>query len=154
MAQQTYGITTATLRETCQGLNIDTDTVPTTTQAENEIKGACASVNNQLRSKGIDVDALTGAHASEQLNDLYRFARGAALYRAIYLMLIHRDRGGPVAESYKAIWDEYKADLAAAMSTINPGGPSDRFDDVEPPGGLPFAVNLDTIQGKIIMGGL
>lgn len=154
MAQQTYGITVAVLRETCQGLNIDTDTVPTTAQAENEIKGACASVNNQLRSRGVNVDELTGTGDNEQLNDLYRFARGVALYRAIFLMLIHRDRGGPVAESYKAVWDEYKADLAAAMSTINPGGPSDRFDEVQPPDGIEFAVNRATIQGKIITGGL
>jgi hypothetical protein len=155
MAQQLYGITVSTLAQTCQGLVIDTDTVPNVAQAENEIKGACASVNNQLRSKGVNVDALTGVSDNEQDNDLYRFARGAALYRCIYLMLIHRDRGGPVAESYKAVWDEYKVDLAAAMSTINPAGPSDLFEGVSPPNGeSEFAVNLTTIQGKIITGGL
>jgi hypothetical protein len=53
------------------------------------------------------------------------------------------------------VWDEYKVDLAAAMSTINPAGPSDLFEGVNPPNGeSEFAVNLTTIQGKIITGGL
>lgn len=154
MAQQTYGITVATLGQTCQGLEINTDTVPNTAQAENEIAYASAAVNNQLRSKGINVDELTGSSDSEQMNDLYKSARGVVLYRSITLLLFHRSRGGDVATTYRELWTEYKADLAAAMATINPGGPSDRFDEVEPPDGVEFSVNRNTIQGKIITGGL
>jgi hypothetical protein len=150
---QLYGVTVSVLKATCQGLQIDGGTVPSETQAIAEIERAAALVNQSLRDVGTDPEQLDPASGDDENANLYRIAQGFVLYRALAMVITHRDRGAKNAVGYFEEYAEFKETLKTRLSKMIPSAKVGSFERMTTYSPAPNEGDL-TVRGKIIHGGI
>lgn len=109
---ETFGVTLAMITGTVSNLALDPNSLPSPTYVDEVIDRAAAAVVSEAKVKGItswEVDDLT-----------YRNLQSMVLFGAIAEILASKDRGMERANYYQTRYNQLRAQLREAPSSIGP----------------------------------